>query len=324
MTTLICVLIFFTSCLAFYLSGELIVHSLVKVAKILQWKEFAVSFLIMAIVASLPNLFVGIISAINKIPILSFGDVLGGNVVDLTLSIGLAAIFAKKAIPARSKTIQTTLLFTSIATILPIILAWDGEISRIDGVILILFYFLYLIWLFSKKERFSKTCEDVEIKNNKKSGNYIISVLKILIGIAIFILAAQGIVSSAQYFASTFGWSLIIIGLFIVGIGNCAPEIFFAISSAKKGDGEGHEWMILGDLMGAVIGPATFVLGTVALICPIEITDFSPFALARIFTIIAIIFYFIFIRSDQKIDKKEAAFLLMIYIAFIVSEIFAK
>ncbi|MFA5368698.1 MAG: hypothetical protein WC303_01670 [Candidatus Paceibacterota bacterium] len=325
MLTLFYALIFFASCLAFYFSGEMIIHSLVKVAKILRWKEFVVSFLVMAIVASLPNLFVGIIAAINKIPILSFGDIIGGNLVDLTLAIGLAAIFSKKAIPAKSKTIQTTLLFTSIAAVLPLILALDGEVSRIDGVILILFYICYLIWLFSKKERFSKDCEETPSKLRKiRKTNYsLFNALKIIGGLLIFVLAAQGIVSSAQHFAATFGWSLILIGLFIVGIGNSAPEIFFAISSARKSN-DSHKWMVLGDLMGAIIGPATFVLGTVALICPIKIGDFSPFAVARIFTIIAIIFFFIFIRNDQKISKKEAAFLLMIYMTFVISEIFIK
>jgi cation:H+ antiporter len=323
--TLLYILIFLASCAAFYFSGELIIHSLVKVAKMLRWKEFVVSFLVMAVVASLPNLFVGIIAAINKIPILSFGDIIGGNVIDLTLAIGLAAIFAKKAIPAKSKTIQTTLLFTSIAAVLPLILAIDGEVSRIDGIILILFYVFYLIWLFSKKERFSKDCEGETGKPRtvKKINYSITNIFKIIGGLLIFAVAAQGIVSSAQYFAGTFGWSLILIGLFIVGVGNCAPEIFFAISSARKGK-RTHDWMILGDLMGAIIGPATFVLGIVAIICPIKIVDFSPFAVARIFTIIAIIFFFIFIRNDQKISKKEAAFLLMIYMAFIISEIFVK
>ncbi len=64
MATLIYVLMFLASCLAFYFSGELIVKSLIKIAKFLGWKEFVVSFLIMAFVGSLPNLFVGISSAL--------------------------------------------------------------------------------------------------------------------------------------------------------------------------------------------------------------------------------------------------------------------
>ncbi|MDD5569212.1 MAG: sodium:calcium antiporter [Candidatus Pacebacteria bacterium] len=318
--------IFIVSAGAFYFSGELIVRSLIKIAKILQWKEFAISFVIMAIVASLPNLFVGIISAINKIPQLAFGDVIGGNVVDLTLSVALAALFAKKGIPAKSRTVQSTLIFTSAAAVFPVLLAWDGVLSRIDGIILISFYVFYLAWLFSKRERFSKTCEENGNIKKKKSGKIqysLINVLQVLACVAVFIIAAQGIVSSAQYFAATFNWSLILIGLFIVGVGNCAPEIFFAIASARQGK-RGHDWMILGDLMGAIIGPATFVLGTVALITPIQISDFSPFAVARIFLIFAIICFFTFVRNDQRISKKEAAFLLMIYVAFVITEIFVK
>jgi cation:H+ antiporter len=113
----------------------------------------------MAFVASFPNLFVGISSALHGIPELSFGDVVGGNLVDLTLSIGLAAMFAKKGIPAKSRTIQTTLFFTIIAAVLPLLLVYDHTLSRGDGFILILFFLLYVAWLFSNRERFSKTCE---------------------------------------------------------------------------------------------------------------------------------------------------------------------
>lgn len=315
--------IFLASCASFYFSGQLVVKSIVSIAKALEWKEFVITFVIMAIVASLPNLFVGIFSALHGIPQLSFGDVIGGNVVDTTLAVALAALFSKKGIPAKSRTVQTTLSFTAFAALMPVLLAWDGLISRIDGIILILFYILYLTWLFSKKENFSKTCDNEEQKNKKNNASVkksLLHSLKIIIGLAIFVIASNGIVTSAQYFASAFNWSLILIGLFIVGIGNCAPEIFFAITSARKN----HTWLVLGDLMGAIIGPATFVLGTVALISPIEIKDFSPFAVARFFLITAIFLFFFFVRNDEKISKKEAAILLMTYIAFIIAEIFVK
>lgn len=322
LNTLLYLLIFVVSCISFYFSGQLVIKSLIRIAKALRWKEFVVCCVIMTIVASLPNLFVGIISAINKIPQLSFGDVIGGNVIDMTLAVALAALFSKQGIPAKSKTVQTTLFFTTLAALLPMLLVWDGLLSRADGIILILFYILYLVWLFSKKENFTKECDGSETKNKKttKSLHSILNVLKILAGIGIFIIASQGIVMSAQFFATEFNWSLILVGLFVIGLGNCAPEIFFAITSARKN----NSWLVLGDLMGAIIGPATFVLGIVALICPIEIKDFSPFAAARVFLILSIFFFFIFIRNDQKISKKEAAFLLFVYIAFIITELFMK
>jgi cation:H+ antiporter len=317
--TLLYVSIFIASCFIFYFSGELVVKSLVRIAKYLGWKEFVVSFLVMAFIGSLPNLSVGISAALHGIPELSFGDVIGGNVVDLTLSIALAAMFARKGIPAKSKTVHDTLLFTIIAALLPMFLIWDNVLSRMDGVILIMFFFLYVGWLFSKKERFTKVCED----ENTITQSFKLSfsgLFKVLFAIILFVIAAEGIVRSASYFAIAFNWPIALIGIFIVGLGNCVPEIFFAISSARKG----MEWMVLGDLMGTIVAPATLVLGIVALINPIVIADFSPFFLARIFLFLAIFLFFVFIKNDSRISKKEAVILLMVYIAFIMSEIFIK
>ena len=108
--------------------------------------------------------------------------------------------------------------------------------------------------------------------------------------------------------------------MLIVGLGNALPEICFAIASARKG----QTWMILGNLMGSVIVLVTLVLGIVALLCPIEIPekDFSPFAIARIFLVISALFFFICVRTDQKITKKEALILVGVYILFVLSEIF--
>jgi len=317
MTTLIASSIFAFSCFLFYISGELVVKSLIKIAKFLGWKEFALSFIIMSIVASFPNLFVGIFSAINHIPELAFGDIVGGNVVDLTLSVALASLFAKKGIPAKSRTVHTTLFFTIIAAILPLLLIQDSVLSRADGIILIFFFFLYVFWLFSKKERFTKICDGTEnnVKNFKAS---FASVFKIIWAIILFVIASQGIVYSAKYFADTFHWPILLIGLFIVGLGNCLPEVFFAISAAKKQ----NTWLVLGDLMGAVVMPATLVLGTVALLSPIKIADMTSLAVARIFMFLSVFFFFLFIRNDDRITKKEAVFLLFIYIFFIISEVF--
>jgi cation:H+ antiporter len=308
---------FLISCVAFYFSGELIVKSFNRIAKFLGWKEFVVSFLMMAFVGSLPNLFVGISSALQGIPELSFGDSLGGSVINMTLAVALAALFAKKGIPAKSKTIHDSLIFTSIAAALPVFLAWDGVISRIDGMILIGFFIFYIIWLFSKKDRFIKVCEDDQPikKSFEKSFS---GIFKIIFCLIIFAVASDLIVKSSVFFAESFDVSVMIIGLFILGLGNCAPEIFFAVSAAKKG----LEWMILGSLMGAVVSSATMVTGIVAIITPIHISNFSSFLIARIFLFIAIFFFFVFVKTDSRISKKEAAFLLFIYIFFIITELF--
>jgi cation:H+ antiporter len=311
------IFLFLASSLLLAFSGKWLIAALIRVAKFLSWKEFVVAFFIMAFAGSLPNFFVGISAALRKIPELSFGDVVGGNLADLTIVLALATLFAR-GIPTASKTIQTSSIFTLIIAILPLLLVLDGTLGRGDGIILILFFVLYIAWLFSKDERFRKIYNDTPPRPIlKEFKNFLKDLGIVLAGITLILLAAQGIVIAASFFAKTFNVPLALIGILIVGLGNCIPETYFSIISARKGE----DWLILGDLMGSVIVCASFVLGIVALICPIKIADFSPFAIARFFLIISAIFFLFFLRTDRKITKKEALFLLGLYLLFVISEI---
>ena len=313
------ILIFIISCGLLYFAGEWLVKGLMRMARFLGWREFVVAFFVMAFAASLPNLFIGITSALHKIPQLSFGDVAGNNLVALTIAIALAVLISKKELPAESRTVQTTSIFTIIAALLPLLLILDGKLSRIDGILLIAFFIFYLFWLFSKRERFTKIYDTQKIPIIKEFKLFLKDLGKLILGIMLLIIAAQGIVASAQFFAKSFDITLVLIGVLITGLGSALPEIYFAVASAKRGE----TWMILGDLMGAVIVPATLVLGIVALIHPIEISDFSPLAIARFFLIISALFFLFFVRTDRKITKKEALFLLSIYLIFVLVEILA-
>lgn len=291
-----------------------------RIARYLGWREFVVAFIVMAFAASLPNFFIGVSSAFRGIPQLSFGDVSGNNLVAMTLAVALAVLFAKEGIPAQSRTIQVSSIFTMAAAILPLALIVDGKLSRIDGGLLVGFFIFYIFWLFSKKERFAKIYDGHKISIIKEFKVFLADLGKVILGIILLAGATQGIISSAKFFAQSFNVSIVLIGLLISGLGSSLPEIYFAISSAKRGE----TWMILGDLMGSVMVPATLVLGIVALIHPIEILDFSPLVIARFFLIISALFFFIFTRTDRKITKKEALFLLSIYVIFVLLELLFK
>jgi len=337
---LLYVLIFIVSCFLLSWSGSRLVSGLMKMARFLGWREFVVAFFVMAIAGSAPNLFIGINSALHKIPQLSFGEIVGGNVVDLTLAVALAVLIGGSALPVKSKMVQSSAIFTAVIAVLPLILIWDGNLSRADGLVLLSSFIFYIIWLFSKSERFKKTYiyekqkeakqPIIEFQRKKKEviehkiilgfKNFFKGLRKVIVALVLLLVASQGIVKSAQVFSTALGVTLPVVGILIVGIGNALPETYFAIVSARRK----QTWMILGDLMGAVIVCATFVLGIVALICPIEIKDFSPFAIARTFLIISAGFFLIAVRTDRKITRKEGLFLLLIYILFLISEIFFR
>jgi len=344
------VIIFLVSCFLLFWSGSKLIKGLIKMAKFLSWREFIVAFFVMAIAGSAPNLFIGINSAIHGIPQLSFGEIVGGNVADLTLAIALAILIGGTALPVRSKMVQTSAIFTVVIAILPLVLIWDGVLGRGDGLVLLLVFAFYIVWLFSKEERFRKTYNNrhrenkhreeiksliepkpprwrsIEHKIIRQFRGFFKGIRKVIVALLALLVASEGIVRSAQAFSGALSNALgiadalPIVGILIIGLGNALPETYFAIVSARRK----QTWMILGDLMGAVIVCATLVLGIVALICPIEIIDFSPFAIARIFLISAAVFFLIAVRTDRKISKKEAVFLLLVYIAFVLAEVFMR
>ena len=302
-----------------FYSGRWLIKGLTGMARFLEWKEFVVAFFTIALAGAIPNLFLGISSALQGIPELSFGDVIGGNMIDLTVAVALAALVIK-GLPAEGKIIQTSALFTIAVALMPLFLILDGVLGRGDGLILISMFVFYIFWLFSKEERFSKVYEENEGDTVKDFKEFIKDIGMVILGVAFLILAAQGMVFSALWFAGSLNLSLALIGILIIAIGNSLPEIYFSIVSAKQG----KAGIVLGNLMGSVIVPATLVLGTVAIICPIQIQDFSPFAIGRFFLIASALFFFFFVRTDRRVTKKEALFLLGIYALFVLFEILSK
>lgn len=330
--------IFIISCFVLFWSGSRLIKGLMKMARYLALREFVLAFFVMAFAGTLPNLFVGINSALHGIPQLSFGEIVGGNVIDLTLAVGLAILIGGTVIPVRSKMVQTSTIFTAVIAILPLVLILDGSLGRGDGLILLLAFVLYIFWLFSKEERFRKVYKGnknehghslglIDFLRNRKEPKsikhfkvFLKDLGNVMISLVLLSAASWGVVQSAQVFSDVLNISLPIVGILIVGLGNALPEAYFAIISARKR----HTWLILGNLMGSVIVSATLVLGIVVLISPIRNIDFSPFAIARIFLIISAVFFLIVVRTDKKITKIEAILLVGVYVFFLLTEIFLK
>ena len=306
-------------------SANWLVGSITQIARYLGWKEFVIAFFVMAIVASFPNLFVGMIAAFDGIPELSFGDIVGNSVVDFTL-VAAIAVFMGKELRGDNRLIQRSLLFTIFIAILPLLLILDKELGRGDAIVLLLLFVLYSIWLFSNRSEYTHV-----FKHNNSNGNtklqpvarfrrFLLNSAKTIAAIALLLASAQGIVHAIQFFVGEFQIPLATVGILVLGLGSALPEIYFTIAAARKG----HTNVILGDLMGSIIVMATLVLGIVALIHPITIESFSPFALARFFLIASALFFLIFLRTDHRITKKEALFLLGLYIAFVAGEIIIR
>ena len=313
--------LFVSACGLLYVSGEIIIDHLVRLSRYFGLAEFVVAFLVVATAASLPNLFIGVSSALRGVPELSLGDVFGNNLVTMTLAVAAAIFFsAGKTIRAEGKTIQTTVLAAAGFSVLPLVLMADGVLSRLDGVILVAAFAGYIAWLFSKKDRFSKSLggSDEMQPVGVVLKQSLASLVLVLLGMGGLVLAAQGIVTAAEFFALSLGFSLILIGVLVVGLGNALPQVYFAVASARRGESS----IILGNLMGATIMPATLVLGLVSIIDPVPVDNLDLFSISRFFLILAAAMFLLTIKTEHKLVLWEGWVLLFIYLAFLASVLF--
>ena len=313
------VAIFIISCFVLSWLSSRVIKDLVSVAKYLNWREFIIAFFVMSVATSLPNLFTDFNAALQGKPELAFGDLIGGNLVDLTFVLAIATFFSKKGLSSESGMVQKSAIFTTIIAVLPLLLIFDGNLSRTDGLVLIGAFALYSWWIFSERDHFKKRYSSPKTAV-AGFGGFVKSLLKILVLLTLLLGASFAVVGSAQFFADKLGISLALVGVLILGLGNSFPETYFAVVSARKD----QNWLVLGDMMGSVIVCTTLVLGLIATILPFEIHDFSPFIIARAFLIIAAVFSLIFIRSGRRITKREGLFLLFLYISFLMFEVFLK
>ena len=316
MDIFLCILIFTVSCLVLVRSGTWMVQSLTRIALFLKWKEFIVSSILMAFATSIPEIFIGVTSAFHQRPQLSFGNVIGSNIIAFTLVLGIGAILAK-GLKFEGKILRKSSFYAAVIALLPLLLILDGEISRIDGLFLFLVLIFYFHHLLSQQERFTK----VFVNSFRRDWTHLKIFLRDLgmffMGVILLLLSAEGIIFSSSSIAEEFNISLAIIGIFLVALGTSLPEIVFGIRSIIMG----HKEMILGNVIGSVVINSTLVLGLTALICPFKIHNFSPYLAGIVFTVATALFFTVFLRTQNTISRKEAFFLISVYFVFVFFEI---
>ncbi|MGE4554514.1 MAG: sodium:calcium antiporter [Candidatus Paceibacterota bacterium] len=315
------------SLIVLFYSAQKITELIVRIANYFRIREFVTSFFLLAFASSLPNLWIGIISALKGTSLLSLGDVTGNTLMVLTLGIGLASLFSSQGISTKSRTIKITSLFTLFSTLLILILMLDKYFSRGDALLLILMLVGYFVWLFSRKERYSLNHLEVNNQQKNYSKAQLIekeiksfqAFLKEAFGVffwgVLLAFSAYGVVYSSQIIGNYFGLSFFIIGILITGIGNALPESSVAILSAKKN----QNWIILGDSLGSIFLLNTLILPLVTLVNPIDLSssNFSPILFSRIFIIVLCLLFYILSRTGEILTKKEGVFLSLFYIIFL-------
>lgn len=309
-------IVFAISCLVLVRSGSWLVCSLSRIAQFLEWREFVVAFVLMAFATSVPEFFVGVTSAIHGKPELSFGNVIGSNIINLTLVVAIGA-FLGKGLKAESALVQKSIVYTAVIAFLPLILILDGSLSRPDGVVLLLSLVFYLYQLGKGEERFKKVFSNSFNRSWVEFKLFLKDLGMFFAGLILLLAGAEGVVWSATRLAQATEVPLLVIGILIIALGTNLPEIIFGVKSVIKE----HKEMLLGNVMGSVVANSTLVLGITFLIHPFEVSDLTPYITGIIFAVASILFFLIFSKTGKAISKKEAFFLLLVFFAFAAAEL---
>lgn len=270
--------------------------------------KYTVGFIVVAIIAILPETFISINASLSGIPSFGLGLLLGSNIADLTLIFALIVFIAGRSIKIESKIIKNHVVYPFIL-LLPIILGANGNFSRLEGVALILvgviFYYLAL------RNGVDESLPYREKKDRIKNTSMLI------FSMAILLVGSYFIVESATFFANYLGINPVLIGMLVVGLGTTMPEFLFSLKSVKQK----KDSLAVGDILGTVLADATIVLGILALISPFS---FSPkiIYITGAFMVTASFLLFYFMKSGKMITKKEAHFLLFFWVVFVLVEFF--
>jgi len=285
-------------------------------------RVFILSALLLALATSFPELFVGITSALEGAPNLSLGNVLGANIANISLVAGAAALFVGR-VNVHGEFLRRDVWIALVAGVLPIVLVFDGELSRVDGLILLSLYGAYASSFF--KKRFLEIGNEIREgtfihrffrKINHIDGSKTKETARLFLGIAVLLASANLIVNTAQSLAALANVPVFLIGLILLSIGTTLPELGFSIKSLQ----DKEPTMFFGNLLGSIIANSTLIIGITAAISPIRVAAIGEYLIAAITFVVVFLMFWIFIRSKLKLERWEAGVLLAVYLAFVVIE----
>ena len=293
--------------------ADFLVEGASSVARRFRVSSLFIGLTIVAFGTSFPELIVNIFASLQGAPDLAISNIIGSNIANTLLILGAAAIF--RPIVLSPGTAQREIPLSFLAGIVVLVMANDfiidnaplSVLSRIDGIILIAFFSIFLYYAFAISGVEGK--EEAE----KEKISLLQSVLMIGLGLVGLFFGGKWVVDGAVFAAGFFGVSETLIGLTIVAVGTSLPELVTSIVAALKKEAD----IAVGNVLGSNIFNIFWVLGLSALINPIPFNAVLNFDI--IFFLISTILFLALAYSRKKyeLDYWEGGIMLFIYVAYV-------
>lgn len=283
--------------------------------------EIVIGLTIVAAGTSAPELFVSLVSALKGTPDLAVGNVIGSNIFNTTLIVGCSAIVAPMMV--QKNTVRKDIPFAVVASLLLFVLCfddmdsphlWGNEITRSDGIILLLGFIGFMIYTFhvARKDGLMPTEEELEdnAEMPKDYSQLWRNLFWIAVGLGCLIYGSSLFVDAATYIAHRFGVRQSIIGLTIVAGGTSLPELATSVVAAYKG----RSAIAIGNVIGSNVFNILLILGITAVIHPLRIMGITIVDLMMLLVTIGFLWLFAF--TKYYVSRREGLVLVFSFLLY--------
>lgn len=295
-------LIFLFALLGF--GADFTVKNIQYLVSVLKVRLFAFGILL-GIITTLPELFLGINATIEESATLSIGNLLSGPIVMLGLILGTSLILNRQILTDG----KLSILIPQVALILlPILLGLDGNYQTWDGLLMIISYAMLIYYLYKKNHSYNFPC--LELLNKNKINK---AILFSIGGIISVLIVSHWIIEFTLDLIKYINIDKLIIGSLVFGIGTNLPEIIVTITSWRKKASE----LSLSHLLSSSF-TNTLVLGLLVTMNPIKFSVEYSFVILSIFLVLIIALFLFFYRSGKRMSNQEGFIMLMTYVLFLM------
>ncbi len=296
-------------------SADILVDAAATLAKLYNVPSIVIGLTIVAFGTSAPELVVNTFASINNNSEMVLGNILGSNISNILLILGISALFNPLVVKKQTTWIEIPL--SMLAAVSVFLLAEDtlidgtiiSTINHVDGYILLLFFLVFVAYNISLSIK-NNGEEDLEIKDYGKRK----SIIYIILGLIGLTAGGKSIVYGAANLAEMMGISQRVIGLTVVAIGTSLPEMITSVVAAKKGKTD----IAIGNVVGSNLFNTFLVLGVSATISPIVVSNKAFIDLIINIAISFLLFLFMFTDKAHSVTRREGLIFVLMYIIYIL------
>ncbi|HEX2191411.1 MAG TPA: calcium/sodium antiporter [Longimicrobiaceae bacterium] len=308
-------ILFCVGAAALYLGAEWLVRGSSRLARSFGVSALVVGLTVVALGTSAPELVVSTIAAVRGQGGVAVGNVVGSNILNLALIVGVASLAGPMHVQMRLLHREAPLMVLAALT-LPL-LAWDGAITRLDGGLLAVAFLGYLAFVVRSArteppavKRDFEAFEEAEDRA-PAGGSRLRDAGIAAAGLATLVVGAQMLVDAAVFFARAAGVSEVVVGLTVVAVGTSLPELATSVVAALRGEAD----IAMGNIVGSNIFNSLIILGSAALARPI-LLDRALFAFEIPAMVAISVIFPVLAYTRRTLRRLEGAFLVACYVAF--------